>query len=130
MRYSMGRHIMLEQTRLLLVIIALTVLSGLGDSQGFLHASRIWRDGQLVFPELAKSAGAFGLGIVMYWISIRFLQQFSVVSAETQTMLWFGVTVAGFAVFSKTGLRWAIVDRSVAVVVLAGISWLIFRSGS
>ena len=121
---------MLEQTGILLSIVGLTVLSGLGDSQGFLHAARIWRDDQLVCLELAKSAAGFGVGIGMYWISIRFLQQSGVLSAETQSLLWFGVTTAGIAVFSGTYFRWATVDQSVAVLVLAGIGWLLFRTGS
>ncbi|HYR86493.1 MAG TPA: hypothetical protein VE422_20565 [Terriglobia bacterium] len=78
--------------------------------------------------ELAKSAAGFGLGIVMYWASIRFLQQFGVLSAETQTILWFGVTIIGIAVLSGSSLRWAVVDQSVAVLVLAGIGWLLFRT--
>jgi hypothetical protein len=122
-------YAMLEQTRLLVVIVALTVLSGLADSQGFLHAARIWRDGQLVRAELAKSAAGFGAGIVMYWLAIRFLQRFGVMSAETQTILWFGITIAAVAIFGGTSLRWASIDRSVAVLVLAGIGWLLVRTG-
>jgi len=56
---------MLEQTRLLVAIVGLTVLSGVADSQGFLHAARVWRDGQLVLAEMAKSALGFGVGIVL-----------------------------------------------------------------
>jgi len=121
---------MLEQTRLLVAIVGLTVLSGVADSQGFLHAARVWRDGQLVLAEMAKSAMGFGVGVVLYWISIHFLQKFGVISPEAQTILWFGVTIVGVAIFGGHSLRWAGVDRSVAALVLAGIGWLLVRTGS
>jgi len=121
--------IMPEQISLLLLILGITVLSGLGDSQGFLHAARIWRDDQLVWNELAKSALGFTFGIVLYWIAIRFLQQFGIFSAETQTILWFGITLLGVAIFSGKFFRWSRTDQIVAVAVLAGIGWLLLRTG-
>jgi hypothetical protein len=121
--------IMPEQSSLLLLILGITVLSGLGDSQGFLHAARIWRDDQLVWNALAKSALGFTFGIVLYWIAIRFLQQFGIFSAETQTILWFGITLLGVAMFSGKFFRWSRTDQIVAVAVLAGIGWLLLRTG-
>lgn len=34
--------------------LGLTLLSGAGDSYGFVHAARIWDDGRLVAGELAR----------------------------------------------------------------------------
>src|SRR5689334_10050836 len=118
-----------EQIRLLLLILGVTVLSGFGDSQGFLHAAKIWHDDQLVWNELAKSALGFTFGIVLYWIAIRFLQQFGIFSAETQTILWFGITLLGVAMFSGKFFRWPRIDQIVALAVLAGIGWLLLRTG-
>lgn len=118
-----------EQTRLLLLILGITVLSGLGDSQGFLHAAKIWRDGKLIWKELAKSALGFTFGIILYWIAIRFLQQFGVISAETQTILWFGITLICVAIFSGKLFQWATIDQVIAIIVFAGIGWLLFRTG-
>lgn len=117
-----------EQTRLLLFILGITVLSGLGDSQGFLHAAKIWREGKLIWEELAKSALGFTFGIILYWIAIGFLQQLGVKSAETQTILWFGITIIGVAIFSGRLFQWATVDQVIAIIVLAGIGWLLFRT--
>ena len=55
-----------EQVRLLLIIIAITVLSGIGDSQGFIHAAKIWENNKLVWSELGKSAFGFAVGITLY----------------------------------------------------------------
>ena len=118
-----------EQTNLLILILGITVLSGLGDSQGFLHAAKIWRDGKLIWEELVKSALGFTFGIILYWIAIRFLQQFGIFSAETQTILWFGITLIGIAIFSGKFFRWALIDQIVAIAVLAGIGWLLLRTG-
>ena len=117
-----------EQIRLMLLITGITVLSGLGDSQGFLHAAKIWRDGQLILEELAKSTLGFAFGIISYWISIRFLRQFGVISAETQTILWFGMTLIGVR-FLVEFFQWPTIDKVIAVIVLAGIGWLLLRTG-
>jgi hypothetical protein len=121
--------ILTEQSSLLFLILGITVLSGIGDAQGFLHAAKIWRESQLIWDELAKSAVGFTIGIVLYWIAIRFLQQFGIFSAETQTILWFGITLIGVAIFSGKFFRWATIDQIVAALVLAGIGWLLLRTG-
>jgi hypothetical protein len=120
---------MSEQTVLVLLIIGLTTLSALGDALGFVHAANIWREGQLVWKELAKSAFGFGFGITMYWIVIRFLQQVGVVSAEIQTILWFGVTIIGVALISRKFFAWQTIDQAIAVLVYVGIGWLLLRTG-
>ena len=120
---------MSAQTNLFLLILGITILSGVADSQGFLHAAKIWRDGKLVPEELIKSALGFTVGIILYWLAIRFLQQVGVFSAETQTILWFGITLMGVAVLSGRFFRWPAIDQIVAVLVLAGIGWLLLRTG-
>ena len=120
---------MSEQTTLVVLIIGITVLSGLGDALGFVHAAKIWREGKLVWEELAKSASGFGFGIAMYWIVIRFLHQVGVVSAETQTILWFGVTIIGVALISRKFFAWQTIDQVVAMLVFFGMGWLLLRTG-
>lgn len=112
-----------------LLILLLTLISGWGDSQGFLHASMIWHKGKLVLPELAKSALGFGVGIISYWAVIRFLQQFGVVSPEVQTIGWFAVTIIGLAIATGQFLKWQTVDQLVAVLVILGVGWLLLRVG-
>jgi hypothetical protein len=120
---------MSEHVQLLLLIVVLTIASGFGDSHGFLHASRMWEDGQLKWDELAMSALCFCLGTIPYWLAIRFLQQIGARFAETQAILWFAVTMVGVALFSGKFVHWAMVDQAVALAVLAGVGWLLFRTG-
>jgi hypothetical protein len=113
----------------ILLIIFFTLLSGFGDAQGFLHSSRIWQDGRPVWSEVAKSMSGFLFGITMFWLALRWLGQLGVASAEVQTLLWFGVTIVGVALLSGQFARWERLDQVVAVAVLAGIGWLLFRTG-
>jgi divalent metal cation (Fe/Co/Zn/Cd) transporter len=109
-------------------IIIFTLLSGWGDSQGFLHAANIWSEGKLIWVEVIKSALGFGLGMVMFWISIRFLQEFKIISPEIQTIGWFTVTIVGVALLSGKFLHWRHIDQIIGVAILFGIVWLLVRT--
>lgn len=109
--------------------IALTVLSGIGDAYGFVHASRIWRGDDLNWVALGRSALGFGFGISMQWIALRYLHRLGVTIAEVQTMVWFAVTMVGIAVLSRSFLEWALSERVVALGILCGLGWLIARTG-
>jgi len=111
------------------VIIALTIISGLGDAKGFLHASNIWREGQVVWPEVGKSSLGFGIGIITYWLIIRYLQRVGVVSPEIQTILWFSATIIGIALLSGRFMTWQRIDQVIAIFVVLGVGWLLFRIG-
>ena len=118
-----------EHLRTWMIALALTILSGLGDAQGFLHAARVWREGRLVWGEVAYSAAGFGFGIAVYWVSIRFYQQLGIAFAETQTIFWFAVTIVGVAFVSGKFAQWENVDRLAALGVAAGVGWLLVRTG-
>lgn len=118
-----------EQIRLLVIIVGLTLLSGIGDSFGFVHAAKVWQEGQLVWAEVGKSALGFVFGISVSWLTIRYLQQFGIFAPETQTLLWFGVTIVGIALISGKFFHWQKLDQVVAVAVLIGIGWLMFSTG-
>ena len=112
-----------------ILIIALTLLSGLGDAEGFTHASRMWAGGRLGWGEFGRSAAGFAVGILAYWLAVRSLNALNVVLPEIQTLLWFGVTMFGVALISGKFLHWQRLDQLVALGVLAGIGWLLFRTG-
>jgi hypothetical protein len=114
----------------LLIVIAISIVSGLADSRGFIHAARIWQGGQLVWHELGKSALGFSLGIGSYWLAVKYLQELGVLAPETQTLVWFGVTMIGVAVVSGRFVRWQALDQLVALCVLLGIAWLLYRTGA
>jgi hypothetical protein len=111
------------------LLFVLSLISGLADAQGFVHAANIWQGGKLVWPEVIKSALGFGGGIIAYWICIRFLQDFRIVSPEIQTLGWFTATIIGVALFSGKFLQCHIVDQLVGIVVLCGVALLLFRTG-
>jgi hypothetical protein len=67
-----------NQVGIIVLLIVLTLISGGADAQGFVHAANIWQGGKLIWPEVMKSALGFAVGIVMYWICIRFLQDFRI----------------------------------------------------
>jgi len=113
----------------ILLVGILTIISGIADSQGFSHAAAMWSDGKLIWSEFAKSAFGFAIGIVTYWLVVRFLNQLQVNAPEIQTLLWFGVTLLAVALINGTFFGWQRIDQLVAVLVLFGIGWLLFRTG-
>jgi len=110
-----------------LLIAAFTVLSAYGDAEGFVHASRIWQDGRFTLSEALKCVAGFQVGMIMYWLALWKLGDFGVVAVEVQTLFWFVTTIVGVALLSGRILRWPAVDQVVAVGVLAGVGWLMFR---
>ena len=104
-----------------------TLLSGLGDAEGFIHAGRIWQDGRFVWVEALKCIAGFQFGMVMYWFALWKLGDYGVVAVEVQTLFWFAATIVGVALLSGRLLRWPVVDQVVAGGVLAGVGWLLFR---
>lgn len=118
-----------EQVRLILLIIGITILSGIADSQGFIHASKIWVNNKLVWSELGKSALGFAIGISLYWVVLKYMSAAGIVAPELQTLIWFSLTILGVAIISKTFLRWQTIDQIVGIAVLAGVAWLMVRTG-
>ncbi len=110
------------------LMLTLTVVSGLFDAEGFLYASRIWQQGVFDLGALWRSAASFAVGISIYFVMLRSLDQLGVNAAEVQTLLWFGVTLVGVALLRGTFFAWPRVDQAVAVLVLAGIAALLVRN--
>lgn len=111
-------------------VIALTLLCGLGDALGFVYAGKTWEGGHFAWHQALKSALSFQFGVVMYWLALRELQNWGVVSPETQTLVWFGVTICGVAALSGQLWRWQMSDQLVAGCVVLGIGWLTCRAGT
>ena len=120
---------MMAHMKLVVLIIGLTLLSGFADSQGFLHAAKIWEGQKVIWLEVAKSTIGFAIGIILYWIALKYLKAAQVAAPEVQTMIWFGVTIVGVAVVSGKFTQWRAIDQMVAAGVILGISWLFVRAG-
>lgn len=118
-----------ERAKILTLILGLTLASGISDAQGFIHASKIWQAGKISWNAIGKSALGFSIGIAIYWVCLKYMKEWGIVSPEIQTLVWFGVTIVGVAFVSGRVLRWPMVDQGVAVVVLLGIGWLLVRIG-
>lgn len=114
----------------ILLIAMFTLLSGIGDAQGFLHAGRVWQGNTFQWAEALKSAAGFQFGVAMYWLALRPLTAHGIVAVEVQTLFWFGATIVGIALLSGQYLRWPVTDQLAAVAVLTGIGWLMYRTTS
>ncbi len=110
--------------------VALTLASGLADSYGFVHAARVWNGGRLIPGELGRSSVGFALGITIYWIVIRFLEQLGVHSVAIQTVGWFGATLVGVAVVTGEFRDWGTANQIIALGVTLGIGWLMIATGT
>ncbi len=116
--------------RLTVLVVGFTVASGLLDALAFSYAAGMWRDGRLVASEAAKSASSFLLGMTMYFGAVRYLGEAGVVLAEIQTLIWFGVTIIGVAIFHGRFFQWDPLEHIVAVNVVLGLGWLISRTSA
>jgi hypothetical protein len=113
-----------------LTVALFTVLSGLGDACGFLHAGRVWQGERFDGSAALKSAGGFLFGVAMYWLALKQLTAHGIVAVEIQTIFWFGATIIGVALLSGQVLRWPLLDQLIATCVLGGIGWLMLRTAS
>jgi hypothetical protein len=115
----------------LVVAGAVTVVSGLADAYGFVHASRMWDEGHhLVAFEWARSGIGFAVGILCYWFVVRLVEGAGVHSALVQTLGWFSVTVVGVALLDGDVRRWTVANQVVAGAVVFGIGWLLAKAGA
>src|SRR4051812_29843872 len=74
-----------------LIVFVLIVLSGFGDSLGFVYASRIWQKDALSWVDLGKSVLGWGIGISLYVFALRYMNRAGIASAEIQTAVWFAM---------------------------------------
>jgi hypothetical protein len=118
------------QARVVTLFVALTALTGYADSQGFVHASRVWDGGQLVLREAIISGLAFMIGVVAYLLVVRFVSELGVRSSVLQTMGWFAVTIAAVVVTDAGYQRWTLLDATTAIVVVAGLGLLLYRTAA
>lgn len=118
-----------EQFKLITLVAFTTLISGVADAYGFLHAAKIWQENRLLWLEVGLSALGFSLGISMYWLMLKYLQQLGVNAPEIQTAFWFTVTIIGVAVGSGAFFKWDLREQGVALAVVVGIGWLLVKTG-
>lgn len=111
-----------------IVIIVLTVLSGLGDANGFSHAANMWNKGRIVLPELTRAVIGFTFGIATFMVSIRYFQKIGIVTPEMQTIGWMVVTIIGVAIIGGRFIHWQAFDQILAVAIIIGLCIIILRT--
>ena len=109
------------------LVLGITIISGMADAQGFLYAALIWEHGTLSLGALARSVAGFTVGITLYYLGLKVQMALGIRSPELQATSWFAVTLIGVAVTTGRFATWRLADQIVAVLVLAGIGWLMFR---
>lgn len=112
------------------LVFSLTLLSGFADAQGFIYAGKIWQNRQFVLNEAIKSAIGFVSGFLAYWFALCYMTDIGLATAEMQTLFWFTVTSVGVALLSGKFATWSPLEQTVAIAILAGIGWLLVRTGS
>lgn len=112
----------------IIIIITLTILSGLGDANGFTHAANMWNKGRVILPEFIRAAIGFTFGITTYMVSIRYFQRFGIVTPEMQTIGWIAVTTIGVAIIGGRFVHWQRFDQILAVAIIIGLCTLVLRT--
>jgi hypothetical protein len=107
------------------VVLLLTVLSGLLDGRGFVYASRAWPQGVLDWRMAGASIAAFGAGLACYVLAIKYLQHLGVLSVALQSGIWFVVTAVGISLMDGRIGEWTRSQQVVALMVAAGLCWLL-----
>ena len=116
--------------RSVILIAVSTALAGWGDAKGFIHASKVWQEGSFVWIEAGKCIAGFQFGMLMYWLALWKLSDQGIVAVEIQTLFWFVATIVGVALLSGKITSWPAFDQAVAVCILTGVGWLLYRGSS
>lgn len=117
-----------EQMKGFVLVAGIICISGASAAQGYVYAANVWQKGRLIWRELAKSGTGFGGSVVAYWFALKYLTEFGALSAELQVLICFSVTIIGVALVSGRFFKWPALDQIIAMVVLAGIVWLMIRN--
>ena len=108
-----------------LLVLVLTVTSGVMDARGFVYAGRAWPDGHIDWMAVGQSMLAFFAGISLYIGAVRFMQLMGLSAVALQSGIWFVATAIGIAALDGTVLQWTRSQQLIGVAVIAGLAWLI-----
>jgi hypothetical protein len=107
------------------LVLLLTVTSGVMDARGFVYAGRAWPEGNLDWAAVGQSLLAFFAGISLYIGAVRFMQTVGLHAVALQSGIWFVATAIGIATLDGSVTQWTRLQQLVALVVMAGLAWLI-----
>lgn len=95
------------------------------DAKGFVYAARAWPEGRLDVRFATASMLSFFAGLSLYIAAVRFMKSVGVSAVALQSGIWFVVTAVGIAVMDGSVLQWNRSQKVVAVLVAAGLGWLL-----
>jgi hypothetical protein len=108
-----------------LLVLVLTVTSGVMDARGFVYAGRAWPEGNIDWTAVGQSMLAFFAGISLYIGAVRFMQSMGLNAVALQSAIWFVATAIGIAALDGTVVQWTRLQQLVALGVIVGLAWLI-----
>ncbi len=108
-----------------LLVLVLTITSGVMDARGFVYAGKAWPSGNLDWAAVGQSLLAFFAGISLYIGAVRFMQSMGLNAVSLQSGVWFVVTAIGIAALDGSVAQWSRAQQLVALGVMAGLAWLI-----
>jgi len=118
-----------ELIKNLIMIAIFTAITAFGDSRGFLYGSVAWKNGILSTMDAVKSLSGFGIGAVGFVLMVRYLNRLNLQTPEIITLVWFVATMILVALASGKFLAWPKLDQFVALVILVGLGYLVYRTG-
>ncbi len=68
------------------------------------------------------------MGMVLYWLALRYILAAGVMSATVQTLVWFTVTIIGVAVISGAVKQWDATTYLLAFVAVAAVTGLLVKT--
>jgi hypothetical protein len=107
------------------LVLVLTVTSGVMDARGFVYAGRAWPAGNIDWAAVGQAMLAFFCGISLYIGAVRFMQSMGLNAVALQSGIWFVATAIGIAALDGTVVQWTRLQQLVALGVIAGLAWLI-----
>ena len=113
-----------------ILVLVLTVTSGVMDARGFVYAGRAWPGGTLDWTAVGQSMLAFFGGISLYIGAVRFMQIMGLNAVALQSGIWFVVTAIGIAAMDGSLLQWTRTQQVVGALVAVALGWLITTTRS
>lgn len=110
------------------LVLVLTIFSGVMDARAFVYAARAWPGGRIDMRLAGASLFYFFLGVSLYIVAVRFMKSVGVNAVALQSAIWFVATAIGIAVLDGSVMQWSRMQKLVAFVIAAGLTWLIASS--
>ncbi len=122
------RHRKMKPILSAVLVLMLTVASGVMDARGFVYAGKAWPEGSLDWGAVGQSLLAFFAGISLYIGAVRFMQAMGLNAVSLQSGVWFVATAIGIAAVDGSVAQWSRAQQLVALIVMAGLTWLIMTA--